>query len=140
MGRRAPELLVLSRKQVEVYEPSGREACISITDADDEQLPTLSSAFVAILRVAFNDIDRPNPDPSAVLFDESHATKVMDFVRHWENVDRIVVHCMAGQSRSPGLALGLCDLFSWEIGDMEDRYPLWNTWVRRELVRVGKRQ
>jgi predicted protein tyrosine phosphatase len=137
MERRAPELLVLSRKKAELYEPSGREACISITDVDEQELPNLSSGFVAILRLAFTDIDRPSTDPSDVLFNEDHATQVANFVRRWSHMDRIVVHCMAGQSRSPGMALGLCDLFSWEAGDIEELYPHWNPWVRRVLARVG---
>jgi predicted protein tyrosine phosphatase len=135
---RTPELLILSRKKAEAYEPSGREACISITDVGDEPLPMLSSAFVAVLRVAFSDIDEASTDPSEVLFNEHHARQVTDFVRHWTHVDRIVVHCVAGQSRSPGIALGLSDLFSWEAGDLEERCPFWNPWVRRELVRVGR--
>jgi len=135
---RTPELLILSRKKAEAYEPSGREACISITDAGDAPLPVLSSAFVAVLRVAFSDIDEASSDPTEVLFSEHHARQVADFVRQWTQVDRIVVHCMAGQSRSPGIALGLCELFSWETGDLEERYPFWNPWVRRELVRVGR--
>ena len=135
---RAPELLILSRKKAEAYEPSGREACISITDVGDSPLPVLSSEFVAVLRVAFSDIDEASTDPSEVLFNERHARQVMDFARQWTHVDRIVVHCMAGQSRSPGIALGLCDLFSWEAGDLEERCPFWNPWVRRELVRVGR--
>jgi predicted protein tyrosine phosphatase len=136
-ARHSPELLILSRKKAEAYDPSGREACISVTDVDDETLPRLSSAFAAILRVAFSDIDEPSADPADVLFNHAHATQIADFVRRWAHVDRIVVHCMAGQSRSPGIALGLCELFSWDPGDLEERYPFWNPWVRRELVRAG---
>jgi predicted protein tyrosine phosphatase len=133
-----PELLILSRKKAELYEPAGREACISITDPDDDRLPALSATFVAILRVAFSDIDESTADPSEILFNEGHARQVTDFVRHLTNVDRVVVHCMAGQSRSPGIALGLCELFSWEAGDLEERYPFWNPRVRSELVRIGR--
>ena len=133
-----PELLVLSRKTAEVYQPGGREVCISITDSDDESFAILSSAFAAILRLTFSDIDEPGADPSEVLFNEGHAKQVTDFVRHWTDVDRIVVHCKAGQSRSAGIALGLCELFSWETSELEERYPFWNPWVRCELVRVGR--
>jgi predicted protein tyrosine phosphatase len=133
-----PELLVLSRKKAELYQPDGREVCISITDGTDESAPVLSSAFVAVLRLAFSDIDEPSADPSEVLFNQDHAWQVTDFVRHWTDVDRVVVHCRAGQSRSAGLALGVCELFCWEIGELEQRYPFWNPWVRRELVRVGR--
>jgi predicted protein tyrosine phosphatase len=129
-------LRILSRIKAEAYEPSGREVCISIRDLDDAEA-TLSARFVAVLRLAFSDIDEPSADPSEVPFHEDHAKQVTDFVGRWMDVDRIVVHCLAGQSRSPGIALGLCELFSWETGDLEERYPYWNPWVRRELVRVG---
>ena len=99
----------------------------------------LSSAFVAILRLAFSDIDEPSADPSEVLFNEGHAKQVTDFARQWTDVDRVVVHCKAGQSRSAGIALGLCELFSWETRELEERYPFWNPWVRSELVKVGRK-
>ena len=51
----------------------------------------------------------------------------------------MVIHCMAGQSRSPGIAMGLHDLFSTQPEDMEERYPWANPWVREELVRVGRK-
>lgn len=66
------------------------------------------------------------------------AQDIVTFVRPWPDVDRIVVHCMAGQSRSPGVAMGLCDLFGWPLRDMEERYPLRNTRVRSELVSAGR--
>jgi len=135
----APQLLVLSRRKAEEYQPGGREVCISITDGDQESSPMLSSAFVAILRLAFTDIDEPSADPSEVLFNEGHAKQVTDFARQWADVNRVVVHCKAGQSRSAGIALGLCELFSWETRELEERYPFWNPWVRSELVKVGRK-
>jgi hypothetical protein len=42
-----PELLVLSLKKAEAHEPSGREACVSISDAWTRTLPMLSSALSA---------------------------------------------------------------------------------------------
>jgi predicted protein tyrosine phosphatase len=98
----------------------------------------LSNAFTAVLRLAFSDIDEPSSDPADLLFNEEHAREIVNFVRPWTDVDRIVIHCLAGQSRSPGIAMGLCELFSWELGEMEERYPYWNPWVRTELVRVGR--
>jgi hypothetical protein len=105
---------------------------------DDDPLPSLSDAFLAVLRRTFTDIDEPDPDPTSLIFNSDHASEIVTFVRQWRDVDRIVIHCMAGQSRSPGIALGLCDLFGWGLGDMEERYPWANPWVRNELVRVGR--
>jgi predicted protein tyrosine phosphatase len=136
--RHTPEVLILSEMKALLYEPSLREACISVTDIDDKARPELSNAFTAVLRLAFSDIDEPSSDPADLLFNEEHAREIVNFVRPWTDVDRIVIHCLAGQSRSPGIAMGLCELFSWELGEMEERYPYWNPWVRTELVRVGR--
>jgi protein-tyrosine phosphatase len=134
---RKPEVLILSEQKARLYEPSGREVCISITNPDGA-VPSLSSRFVATLRVAFTDIAKPSPFKWDLLFNHEHAKQIIDFVREWEGVERVVIHCMAGQSRSPGVAMGLCELLAWDLSDLEQRYPLWNTWVRQELVRVGK--
>ena len=135
--RPTPEVLILSEERASLYEPSGREVCISITRPDGP-VPALSNRFLATLRVAFSDIAKPSPFKWDLLFNDQHARQILDFVREWEGVQRIVIHCMAGQSRSAGVAMGLCDLFDWDLADLEQRYPLWNTWVRQELVRVGK--
>ena len=134
----APDILVLSEKKALLYEPEGREVCISVTDIDDDELPVLSRRFISILRLAFTDIDEPDEDPSFLLFNAAHATAIVKFAAQWRDVDRIVIHCMAGQSRSPGIAMGLYDLFSTQPEDMAERYPWANPWVRDELVRVGR--
>jgi hypothetical protein len=30
--------------------------------------------------------------------------------------------------------MGLCDLFSWPLGDMEREHPLCNKWVRKQFA------
>ena len=134
---RKPEVLILSEQKACSYEPSGREVCISITNPDGPR-PSLSGRFAAVLRLTFTDIAKPSPFKWDLLFNEDHARQIIDFVKEWDGVERIVIHCMAGQSRSPGVAMGLCELFAWDLADLEQRYPLWNTWVRQELVRIGK--
>jgi predicted protein tyrosine phosphatase len=51
----------------------------------------------------------------------------------------MVIHCQAGLSRSPGIALGLCEVFSWgSVTELEQKHSMANAWVRKELVRVGR--
>jgi predicted protein tyrosine phosphatase len=119
---------VLSRAEVERYEPHGAEACISI--GDPEATPAqLSPAFVAVLRLAFNDIVA-DPGPADVLFGPEHAVEIIQFVERCPQVDRIVVHCMAGVSRSPGVALGVSEAFGWPVLVLERSFPGWNRLVR----------
>ena len=131
-----PEVVILSEKNAQLYEPSGREVCISIT-GPKKQFPSLSDRFAAVLRLAFSDITEPMDHPDSVLFNDGHAKEIVTFIGDWRDVNRIVIHCQAGLSRSPGVAMGLCELFSWGAVP-EENYPLCNQWVRRELVRVGR--
>jgi predicted protein tyrosine phosphatase len=125
------EFLVLSREAAERYEPSGVEICISIGDPGAAPAQ-LSRAFVAVLRLAFNDIVAA-PAPEDVLFAAEHARDVLRFLEQWPDVERIVVHCNAGVSRAPGVALGLCDAFGWPVAGLEGAFPSWNRLVRSVL-------
>jgi len=126
------EVLVLSREAAERYEPTGTEVCISISDPEAPPAQ-LSASFAAVLRLAFNDIDAAQT-PEDVLFAVEHAAATVQFVTRWSHVDRVVVHCHAGVSRSPGVALGLCDLFGWPTEELDRAYPYWNRWVRSVLT------
>jgi predicted protein tyrosine phosphatase len=129
---RVPEFVVLSREDAERYEPGGREICISIADPDAD--PALvSKDFVAVLRLNFTDIIERG-DPTDVLFSEDHARAIREFIDTWPDATRIVVHCHAGVSRSPGVALGLCDIRGWATAELERSHPGWNRLVRRALA------
>lgn len=126
------ELRILSREAVERYEPEGLEICVSITDPA-APAAKLSPGFAAILRLAFSDIVAID-SPADVLFAPAHAAAIVAFVEQWRHADRLVVHCHVGVSRSPGVALGLCDRFGWPAAALEESYPFWNRWVRQVLV------
>jgi predicted protein tyrosine phosphatase len=126
------ELRILSREAVERYEPEGVEICISITDPA-APAATLSPRFAGILRLAFSDIVAVE-GPGDVLFAPAHAAAILEFVRQWPQAERLVVHCHVGASRSPGVALGLCDRFGWPVSSLERSYPMWNRWVRQVLI------
>ena len=132
-----PTFLVLSEAKARLYEPTRVEVCISITNPGGPS-PRLSRRFAAILRLIFTDIAGPSPYAFDRLFSEQDARRVIAFAHEWSAAEQIVVHCLAGQSRSAAVALGLCELNGWDPGDLETRHPLWNTWVRAELVRVGR--
>jgi predicted protein tyrosine phosphatase len=126
------ELRVLSREAVERYHPERVEICVSISDPMAPPA-MLSRGFAAILRLAFSDIVAVQCAED-VLFSPEHASAIVQFVERWRHADRLVVHCHAGLSRSPGVALGLCDRYGWPVDAVEADYPYWNRWVRRVLV------
>ena len=127
--KQIPEFVVLSREDAERYAPREREICISIADPDADAA-RLSSDFAAVLRLNFTDIIEQQ-DPSDVLFSEDHARAIREFIDSWPDATRIVVHCHAGMSRSPGVALGLCDIRGWATAELERSHPGWNRLVRR---------
>ena len=126
------ELCILSREGAERYEPRGVEVCISIADPS-APAARLSPRFAAILQLAFSDIVAVET-PEDVLFAPDHAEAIVAFMERWRHAERLVVHCHAGVSRSPAVALGLCDRFGWPAAALEEGYPYWNRWVRRVLV------
>jgi predicted protein tyrosine phosphatase len=126
------ELCVLSRETAERYEPQGFEICISIADPTVPPA-NLSPGFAAVLRLTFSDIVALE-SPADVLFDADHAAAIVGFVQQWAHADRLVVHCHVGASRSPGVALGLCDRFGWPAAELERNYPAWNRWIRQQLA------
>jgi predicted protein tyrosine phosphatase len=126
------DLCIFSREAAERYQPQGLEVCISI--ADPEVPPAqLSPRFAAVLRLAFSDITAVET-PADVLFATQHAAAIVEFVDRWRQAERLVVHCHVGVSRSPGVALGLCDRYGWPAAELEQGYPFWNRWVRKVLA------
>jgi predicted protein tyrosine phosphatase len=130
-----PEFVVLSREDAEDYEPRDREICISISDPDAPPA-RVSSRFAAVLRLNFDDVTERG-EPSDILFAEDHAREIREFLDSWPNARRVVVHCNAGVSRSPGVALGLCDVRGWATAALERSHPGWNRLVRSVIVREG---
>ena len=125
---RPPEIVVLSREDAEEYEPHGREICISIFDPAAEPAG-VSPRFASVLRLSFDDMIEMG-EPTDILFAPDHAIAITRFVDAWPRVDRIVIHCNMGVSRSPGVALGLCDLHGWATAELERSHPGWNRLVR----------
>lgn len=131
-----PEFVVLSREDAERYEPRGLEICISISDPD--AVPArVSPRFAAVLRLSFDDVTERG-EPSDILFAEDHAREIRDFLDSWSSAERVMVHCNAGVSRSPGVALGLCDVRGWATAALERSHPGWNRLVRTVLAAAVK--
>jgi predicted protein tyrosine phosphatase len=119
---------VLSREEAERYEPSLREICISISDPDAGPA-NVSALFEAVLRLHFDDVTQRG-QASDILFAAYHARAITEFIDGWPGVERVMVHCNMGVSRSPGVALGLCDARGWATAALERSHPGWNRLVR----------
>jgi len=131
-----PELLVLSREEAERYEPGPKEICISISDPDAEPA-NVSPLFRAVLRLHFDDVTQRGL-PTDILFAPDHARAIVDLLDKWPGAERVMVHCNMGVSRSPGVALGLCDLRGWATAALERSHPGWNRLVRTVMTQSAR--
>ncbi len=102
--------------------------------ADDQaRLPT-SDASLGVLRLVFPDRDEPGTDDPSAIFGTEHARAIWDFMeRHLEGLERVVVHCDAGVSRSPGVAAALAKCLDGDDAEFFRRYRP-NMRVYRTLV------
>jgi predicted protein tyrosine phosphatase len=131
VAAKSPDLVVLSREDAEFYEPGPNEICISISDPEAPPAD-VSPQFAAVLRLNFDDVTERGAG-SDILFAADHARAIVDFVDLWPDADRLIVHCNMGVSRSPAVALGLCDAHGWATAALERSHPGWNRLVRSTM-------
>lgn len=113
--------VIFSRQMAQTVAVPGRYAVISINDnrEDPEQtaadLCNVKTGYVDVLQVVFDDLTPESHDPVAfpyhVVMDEEMAEEIVRFWDRWRNdVDRFVIHCTAGISRSAGVGSALARL------------------------------
>lgn len=115
------KLEVVSRDVAVAYVPTGEEVCISIfsydhEDMDGTEAPVLSEKFANVLYMQFDD--RPDMKyydqrfDNAVELREDQAEQIAEFVMKYWGMDKILIHCFAGVSRSRSTASAISDFFS----------------------------
>ena len=108
------EVLVMNRSAAIAYgykRHDEKSIVVSINNLDDYPAKiktSVDNGIVSVLRLFFDDIDSGS---TAMTPDD--ANKIANFVRFYQHsVDRIIVHCEAGVSRSAGVAAAImCYLF-----------------------------
>jgi predicted protein tyrosine phosphatase len=110
-ARRAMEIFVYSRSGLDAARPHEvPHVVISITSSpDDVARLRKNPACVGVLRLSFPDVETASElHPEERLFSRDHATTIWSFVQqHRSAIERIVVHCDAGVSRSAAVAAAL---------------------------------
>jgi predicted protein tyrosine phosphatase len=119
------DVWVYSRPAIERVAPHDvPHVVISITSTPSDVARIPSSPFLrGILRLSFADVEEPERDTMLVLFDAEHARAIHDFVvAHRAHVERILVHCDAGVSRSPAVAAAITRALGGDDADLFTRY------------------
>jgi predicted protein tyrosine phosphatase len=120
-----PQIIVLPRDEAQHFQYDGPWAAISIATYPKEFIQLRTENRVALLQLAFMDIDRPlSPtskhanDPDTKFFDQEQAQKIINFAKSvWDKIDVLLVHCEAGVSRSPAVAAALSVIFNGPRSD-----------------------
>jgi len=136
------ELVVYSRKAIELVRPHEvSHVIISITSTrEDVAVLRANDHCRGILRLSFVDADEGSePVVGGQLFSLDQARQIWAFVeRHQGDVQRILVHCDMGISRSPAVAAALALVLNGN-GDeflLSDQYVP-NTLVYRLLLETA---
>lgn len=96
-------------------------AAISIVSAHGGN-PILSTQNrVGLLNMAFEDREFPSPHtPPDLMFNKEYAKQILDFVAEmWPITECFMIHCHAGQSRSPAVAAAIEHIYH---GNGTDNY------------------
>ena len=120
------EFFIYSRPAIErVAAHEVPHVVISITTTEDDRARLPASAQCrGVLRLSFPDLENaiPGIGPDE-LFGSAHADQIWDFVqRHRGQISRIVLHCDAGLSRSPGVAAALARVLVGDDSEFFQRY------------------
>ncbi len=113
--------VIFSREMAQRMAVPGRYAVISINDNREDPEQTVMDVckvrpgYVDILQVIFDDLTpeshNPVEFPHHVVMTEEMAEEIVRFWDRWRNdVDRFVIHCTAGISRSSGVGSALARL------------------------------
>jgi hypothetical protein len=96
-----------------------------------------SAHYQAILEYEFDDIDlmRKNQVAAGVAFNRSLARQILsDFKQHYREGMDLMVHCNAGQRRSPAVAGGLNDIFTLGHDRFLNDHPDFNRHVYWTMI------
>lgn len=75
------------------------------------------------------------PESGVKLMNEEQAAQIIAFLRQYQNVDTMLIHCFAGKSRSAAVGKFAAELY----GVPEPECPYYNTWVYGILRRVHEK-
>lgn len=97
-----------------------KSVIVSITDPDrpiNLFERNSGNGIVNVLRLQFEDVCGNSPNAIT----ENDAQRIVEFVdKYVDNVDKVIVHCEAGQSRSAGVAAAILKYFTGDDTQIYD--------------------
>lgn len=115
-------IFIIDRFNGSIYNPSDRTAMIRIFETDKtEMIPLVyKEKFDNVFEYFFDDIDKESWGDYRGINNEIAKQIIKDFATIKDKIDTLIVHCRAGVSRSPAVALALNDIFELNCLDVKD--------------------
>lgn len=104
---RPRSLTVMSARQVSTFQPKPHTALLRILDTELVTAPPLQHSFDIVHELLVDDI-LPNYlvyEPQMVAFGDAHVAQLKTFFELAKNYEHVIIHCSAGISRSPAVAI-----------------------------------
>lgn len=103
-----PKITVLAYDDLYEYIPSEKSILIRLHIEENEDL-SFEKKYINILKInIIDEWDINNPKFKNKLFTNEHSLEIYNFVTNYlSNIHEIVIHCKAGLSRSPSVAICL---------------------------------
>lgn len=103
---------VFNSKASETFKPEPKSIIIRITSNEEFAIMEHRNLFQDVLELRFDDISDTHPKEDTMLYGamtQEHYQQIKSFMD--KNIDsfQLSVHCDAGQSRSPAVALSILD-------------------------------
>ena len=117
---------VVNRARITTLKGNKETGVISIFSSNDTA-PKISREFKSCIKLQFDDID--DMREGLILFNESMANKLLNYVDKCVllGVYKLIIHCDAGLSRSPGVAVALNEIYN----GIKIVPPCWQHYNRR---------
>lgn len=130
--------IFVSRAAAETIGPWPDWAIISIADGFHSLGdPKIKPGWADILRVKFDDVNQIKTDAEEylILMEHEHAQQIVEFVRKNAHMEGILVHCLAGVSRSAAVVKWISKEFNLPF---DKNYDKCNHHVFQLLVKASR--
>lgn len=109
------KIIIKSIWDISQYNPPENSILISILEEEDDFNTDFYNKYIKVLRLDIHDVDfikyHTAKDIYSNTINEEIVQNILNFVGDIKKISQIVIHCSAGVSRSPAIAMGICNHF-----------------------------
>ncbi|MEM7813956.1 MAG: hypothetical protein QW548_03600 [Candidatus Aenigmatarchaeota archaeon] len=153
------KFIICGKEEAAAYVPRAPTLAIRIFGSESSGMgkrcyKPLQHGYVRVLEYAFDDVDLhegqtleewaqgAGADPTKLVpFDEGMAAKILDdFAQCRGSFEDVLVHCYAGMSRSPAVAIALDVIYNLKADFNRNEFPRINWHVCKIMARAAEKK